>query len=225
VVEPFERGGSEEWSAELERVWAENDRLMVEGEAARQRIAELEAELSTSQTNWALLRQGQPQGSEPANAPAADEPSVESVTAALRAAEETFGGILTVWEDAWRSAAQSRFSSPDKVFQALRAIAEVGRAYFGAQQGGSPLGPVEHAFANRVPFKYTAFESRTTVSFYGSERVFHHHQESRQMQRHLTLGGGTTNNCLQIYFEFDERARRVLIGYCGRHLRFSRQRT
>jgi hypothetical protein len=45
------------------------------------------------------------------------------------------------------------------------------------------------------------------------------------MQRHLTLGGGTTNNCLQIYFEFDDDSRCVLIGSCGRHLPYHHQRT
>lgn len=38
------------------------------------------------------------------------------------------------------------------------------------------------------------------------------------MLRHLTLGGGDRQNCLQVYFEFDRDARKVLIGYCGVHL-------
>ncbi len=101
----------------------------------------------------------------------------------------------------------------------------MGRAYFQAKDGGPPLGPVERAFACRVPFKYTGFESHTTLSMYGDERVFHHGEQSRQMQRHLTLGGGDTNNCLQIYFDFDDASQRVLIGYCGRHLPYHRQRT
>ncbi len=64
-----------------------------------------------------------------------------------------------------------------------------------------------------------------TLGLHGTDRVFHHQGQSRQMVRHLTLGGGSTNNCLQIYFEFDEETRRVLIGYCGRHLPYASQRT
>jgi hypothetical protein len=45
------------------------------------------------------------------------------------------------------------------------------------------------------------------------------------MQRPLTLGGGDTNNCLQIYFDFDDASQHVLIGYCERHLPYYRQRT
>jgi hypothetical protein len=130
-----------------------------------------------------------------------------------------------VWDDAVKSAAESAFSSPAKVFQALTAIAEVGRACFQARSGGPPLGPIERAFVSRVPFKYTGFESQTTLGLFGADRVFHHQGQSRQMQRHLTLGGGATNNCLQIYFELDDASDRVLIGHCGRHLRYSRQRT
>lgn len=223
-----ERGAaiSEELSGELERVWDENDRLVTEGEAARQRIAELEAELRVSKENWALLGQEQPSlESAPSNSSLGAQRSFDSAAAALRSAADEFADVLSVWEDAWRSTEQSTFSSPHKLFQALQAIAEVGRAYFEAQQGGPLLGPVERAFANRVPFKYSAFESQTTLSRYGAERTFHHGEQSRQMRRHLTLGGGTTNNCLQIYFDFDDVSQRVLIGYCGRHLRFCRQRT
>lgn len=78
---------------------------------------------------------------------------------------------------------------------------------------------------NRVPFKFTSFESPTTLSLFGADRVFHHHGQSRMMTRHLTLGGGGANTCLQIYFDFDDANRRALIGYCGRHLPYSTQRT
>jgi hypothetical protein len=99
------------------------------------------------------------------------------------------------------------------------------RAYFQSRNGGPPLGPLDQAFLRRVPFKYTSFESQTTLGLFGAERVFRHRGASRAMQRHLTLGGGTTNNCLQIYFDFDDATQRVLIGYCGRHLPYARQRT
>jgi hypothetical protein len=155
--------------------------------------------------------------------PVAEAPG--TVADALDRAAEHFPDTLEIWEEAKRSAEESSFGNPAKVYDALSAIAEVGRAYLHAREGGPPLGPIEHAFRRRVPFKYTSFESRTTMSIFGGERVFSHHGKKRQMRRHLTLGGGTTNNCLQIYFEFDEESKRVLVGYCGRHLPYSRQRT
>jgi hypothetical protein len=215
----------DELTSALERAWDENKRLQGDCDTARRRLAELEAEFRKALDNVAPLPQGpgEPEAAVPAAEPGGRH--FDSVAGALRAAAAEFADVLTVWEDAEQSAEQSSFSSPAKVFRALEAVAEVGRAYFRARDGGPPLGPVDRAFLSRVPFKYTGFESQTTLSLFGAERVFHHRGDSRQMQRHLTLGGGTTNNCLQVYFEFDDASRRVLIGHCGRHLRYYRQRT
>lgn len=216
----------DELFAELELALQENERLRQESETARQRAAELEADLRNTKDNLARLWET-PSSTAPAPAPPGpmSERHFDTVVDALRAAALEFADVLVVWEDAIQSAEASLFTSPGKVFHALRAIAEVARAYFQARDGGPPLGPVVEAFRQRVPFKYTGFESQTTLGHFGSERVFHHQGQSRQMQRHLTLGGGQTSNCLQIYFEFDNGGRHALIGYCGRHLPFCRQRT
>lgn len=55
---------------------------------------------------------------------------------------------------------------------------------------------------------------------YGAERTFVHRGRKLVMQRHLTLGGGDRQNCLQIYFDVDESRQRFVIGYCGMHLRY-----
>jgi hypothetical protein len=216
----------EELMAEVERMWDDNARLRAEGETARKRIEELQAELHDSQENWALVTgMSAAPAAPPAASPASRERTFASVADALRAAAVEFADVLTVWEDALQAAERSLYKVPEKVFRALQAIAEVGREFFRAQRGREPLGPVDRAFSQRIPFKYAAFESQTTMSLYGSHRIFRHLEQSRQMQRHLTLGGGETSNCLQIYFDFDESSHRVLIGYCGRHLPYYGQRT
>jgi macrodomain Ter protein organizer (MatP/YcbG family) len=223
--EPSAPSSFDDLAAELERAWDDNRRLTGEIETERQQLAELREELRIHQENWALFAASRAADDQlPVPAPPSER-TFATVTDAVRAAAEDFADVLLVWEDAHRSAELSPFRTPGKVFRALEAIAEVGRIYFQSRDGGPPLGPVEHAFACRVPFKYTGFESHTTLHLYGTERIFHHKDQSRQMQRHLTLGGGETNNCLQIYFEFDDPLRRVLIGYCGRHLPYHRQRT
>jgi hypothetical protein len=215
----------DELATELERAWDDNRRLTAAIEAEQRQLAELRAELRTHQENWNLFASSRAaEGRAPAPA-ASSERTFLTVADALQAAAEDFADVLEVWPDATRSAALSPFRMPGKVYRALEAIAEVGRDYFQAKDGGPPLGPVERAFACRVPFKYTGFESHTTLNLYGAERIFHHGEQSRQMQRHLTLGGGDTNNCLQIYFDFDDASQRVPIGYCGRHLPYHRQRT
>jgi hypothetical protein len=215
----------DELTAELERAWDEIARLKAELDVARQRLAEQKVALRAHEENWAQLAVAY-QGASKADEPGAERlRDFETTAEAVQVAATEFSDVLEVWEDAVRSAEASPYAVAAKVFQALKAIAEVGRAYFAARESGAPLGCIEGAFAARVPFKYTAFESRTTINRYGQQRVFHHVGRTLQMQRHLTLGGGTTNNCLQIYFEFDDDNRRVLVGYCGRHLPYHRQRT
>ncbi|MCI0701723.1 MAG: hypothetical protein L0241_11625 [Planctomycetia bacterium] len=213
----------DELTAELERAWNENAHLRAEAEATRRRLNEIEVELRAAQANLAEL--WQPLAKPDGVLALVSEPTFANVRDTLTAAAAEFADILVIWDDALRAAEQSRFAHPTQVFRALRAIAEVGRVYFAAQEEGPQLGPVEHAFASRIPFKYSGFESQTTMSMYGAERVFRHAGRSQQMQRHLTLGGGDAVNCLVIYFEFDETAQRVQIGYCGRHLRYAGQRT
>jgi len=45
------------------------------------------------------------------------------------------------------------------------------------------------------------------------------------MLKHITLGGGSRVNCLQVYFEPNDGLLKIEIGYCGRHLPYYRQRT
>ncbi len=223
--EPAHTESFDELAAELERAWDDNRRLTAEVEADRRQLEQLREELHIHQENWGLLAASRAADGRAAATAPPGERVFTSAADALQGAATDFADVVAVWEDAVRSAEASLFRTPGKVYRALEAIADVGRAYFQAKDGGSPLGPVERAFACRVPFKYTGFESQTTLRLYGAERVFHHHEQSRQMQRHLTLGGGDTNNCLQIYFDFDDASQRVLIGYCGRHLPYHRQRT
>jgi hypothetical protein len=215
----------DELATELEKAWDDNRRLMAEIETERQQLAELREELRIHQENWDLLAASQTTAEQAARPTPTGERTFASVAEALQAAAEDFADVLVIWDEARRTAEQSPYRMPGKVYRALKAIAEVGRMYFQARDGGPPLGPVEQAFRCRVSFKYSGFESQTTLRLYGDERVFHHHNESRQMQRHLTLGGGDTNNCIVIYFDFDDATQRVLIGYCGRHLSYHRQRT
>ena len=210
----------DELAVEVERAWDENRRLLEDRDAERLRREEIEEGFRSYIDATTLSG---PDDVE--QAPPEDGRRFASVADALRSAAGDFADVLEVWEDAERSAAESSFAATAKVYQALRAIAEVGRAYLAARDGGPAVGPIDKAFLKWVPFKYTAFESPTTLSLFGSERVFQHRGRRRQMQRHLTLGGGTTNNCLQVYFEFDGESRRVLVGHCGRHLPYSSQRT
>jgi hypothetical protein len=214
----------DELAVEVERLWDENETLRADWDETRQKLQDVDTDFRLYVDRSATLWDAREESAE-TSASKSNGRTYASVLDALRAAGAEFKDVLVVWEDAESSAAVSIFFNPGKVFQVLSAVAEVGRAYFKAKNGGPPLGPVDQAFRSRVPCKYTSFESQTTRNLFGADRVFHHHGLSMPMQRHFTMGGGQTSNCLQIYIEFDDAAQRILIGYCGRHLPYAGQRT
>ena len=226
VAEPSNIGvaGASDFEAELDRAWRENDHSAAELETVRQELAEVKAELAVSKKNLEILAAGSADNRPlPETAPsvAATLSIPISVNEALRLASERHEDVLEIWADAWRSAKASYFPGPTRVAEALKAIAEVGRSYFAALREGQSLGPLDQAFRQKVPFKYAPCESEMTMAMHGHERLFHHGGRRREIQRHLTLGGG--GNCLQVYFDFDEANRKVIIAYCGQHLSHYRQ--
>jgi hypothetical protein len=186
-------------------------------ETAHQSVATLQRELAVCKENLELLaanpgsKRTYPEG---ASSAAKIAPPPRTVLEALRFASERYTEVLEVWDEAWNSAKNSFFPGPTRVLQALQAIAEVGQTYFAALQAGESMGPVEQAFQAKIPFKYAPCESQMTMAMYGQERVF----QGREIQRHLTLGGG--GNCMQVYFEFDEVRQKVIVAHCGQHLSY-----
>jgi hypothetical protein len=179
----------------MDRAWSENDRSLVELEGARREIASLQSELATARVNLdllALTAKRQMQEGPTAPAPTTKSPLPASAFDALRHASDRYGEILDIWDNAWNSAKGSNFAGPTRILEALQAIAEIGRRYFTALQDEQSLGPLEQLFRDRIPFKYACGESEMTMAMYGHERVFQCRGRKREIQRHLTLGGGAT---------------------------------
>jgi hypothetical protein len=103
-------------------------------------------------------------------------------------------------------------------------LAEVGRLYFVQRRSRKPLGDLEALFEERG-YKYAPSDSQTTVTKYGRERTFSRDGRKVRFERHLTLGGGDRQNCLQVYFEFREAADLIDVGYCGVHLPYEGMRS
>lgn len=138
--------------------------------------------------------------------------------AAVETAEQQFGDVLEIWDSARSAAAESQFGRPSEVYQALRAIAEIGRASLLAKREGRSMGGWREGFrAYGLDFKPT--EHQVTGSRYGSDRDFRHGGRKQRMFKHLTLGKNNAVHNLQIYFELDFETEKVAIGYCGKHLR------
>jgi hypothetical protein len=218
---------------ELEALRAAHAGLEAECAAVREQAAQARAALEAAQSELLAARAAAVRDRERRRLAAErkrgrmqrGDPRRETVAGALLAAAEDFADVLAVYESAVEAAGRSGSKRGPTVYAGLQAIAEVGREYFQARREGRSMGPLDEAFRTRISFKYTATESPTTVSMLGHTRVFRHEGNGRQMLRHLTLAPGDRTNCVQIYFEFDDAAGRVEIGYCGRHLPISQQPT
>ena len=115
--------------------------------------------------------------------------------------------------------------SPMELYHAIEAIHDIAMKYFKSKEKQQSLGgPLENLFRERG-YKYTPHESDTTKNQFAEQRTFLYKDKKLMFEKHITLGGGSRENCLQIYFEFDEDDKKIIIGYCGPHLDYSRMRT
>lgn len=143
---------------------------------------------------------------------------IETVADALTAAEEDFS-ILRVWDSARKSAIESpaQPAHARRTYETLRALSLVGSAYMEAVAKGDRY-QLDQALAAAGAPKYAPKDSKTTTSKYGHERTFTDNGRRYMFKRHFRFGQGSRENCVQIYFEFDEQAKRIDVGYVGLHL-------
>jgi hypothetical protein len=113
---------------------------------------------------------------------------------------------LEILESAFKSVDSLNDYLPNKVHENLLSLSNIGELYFHDRLGTN----FSETFRG-YGVTYSQ-ESDTTMSLYGRERTFRHYDRSITMSQHLKIGR------LRIYFEFDVRRRKVLIGYCGKHL-------
>ena len=116
--------------------------------------------------------------------------------------------ILNIWDNAYTSASNINGSSPKRVYTVLKILAKVGNIYF---QQANNNGIVY--LLNEEGVRCSG-ESRSTMNEYGDERFFRQRGISRQMEMHIKVG-----RQLRIYFDIDTKNKKIIIGYCGRHLR------
>jgi hypothetical protein len=212
---------------ELEKSWQSNDELQKERVQLRSRIGELEDEIEQTKSNlakvWEYTKREDVEGK--GAAPEESKPkNFESVSDALSGAEADFEESLTVWDNAKKSAADSHFRRPNEVYRALMAVAELGKRQKEADDKGKAVGRWTDHF-QKAGFSYASAESPTTMGMYGSQRKFKYRGMTRVIEKHLTLGGGSSIDCVHIYFDLDDASGTMIVAYCGKHLPYASART
>ncbi|MDG6909767.1 MAG: hypothetical protein JRN08_05310 [Nitrososphaerota archaeon] len=189
--------------------------LNAEIEAKDRYVRELEDELERQRKLWYEYRPSGI-GGEPPVIPSGEPglPEFASVTDALQYASSQWPDDLNILQSAWDSARETDSRRRTEVFAALAAIREVARQTF----SGIPFGQnLEAFFRLRFNLRYRQRDHEATVSEYGDYRRFQYDGNRVLFENHITIGPNS-ESCLQIYFFLDMSARKVVIGYCGRHL-------
>lgn len=154
-----------------------------------------------------------------------DIPEINNVQDAIELAKEKFGNDMIILRSAEKSCTDSNYRKPEEVFQTLEAIHDVVERDTEAKSVGESIGDWSEIFKKDYGVKYTPHESEITMGKFGDERTFAHKGKKIQMTKHITLGGGSREHCVQIFFEIDEETGKPIIGYCGKHLSYMKMRT
>jgi hypothetical protein len=220
----------EAWMDYLDDTLEERDALREECVRLHTQVADLQAQVQALKHNFDLVAQASGRAREASrealrpDTQALEAGDLDSVEAALRLAEERWGDWLYVWSSAWQAAERSHYDRPDKIIEALEAIADLSRSY---TQHAGKVGPWQAFFAQRG-LKYTEHESETTMNLHGEERCFRDEGRQRVMEKHITIGQANAH-CVQIFFDVGDGMgsdgtggdARFDIGYCGPHLSYA----
>jgi hypothetical protein len=134
----------------------------------------------------------------------------QSVAAALDRAHVLFADRLVVLESARRSAEDSPYRHPTRVFEVLAVLALFGR------HDGELAESLARALGNAAEWKPK--DSPSTTGAFGSARTWVDTTGGPKLfRRHVTLGGSVSaTRCLQVYYDVLADGR-LEIAWCGEH--------
>lgn len=142
-----------------------------------------------------------------------------TIVDAVAEAERLFGSgrdaPLLILDSAYDSAAHSPYRRPDDVFRLLTALGETAKTWRSAN------GAIGRSFAGLLTERGFGEKSisQTAESRYRSDYTMAYKGEMVLFEYHWTLGSGNPNSCLSVHWHRDAEEKRLVIGYCGRHLR------
>lgn len=198
-----------DWEQELERAWAENDRLQA-------RNAELSEQLSAAHDNLRAMAARWGAGPPQADEAAEIEPGAEDTPVSVLQAVEwaaTRCSHLVFLEDAFSSARRATYRQPARVWRALLALEEA----VGAWSRDDLEGGFRRALA-RGGIDYSHTLSAATVGRHPHEYERTYDGKRVVLGPHLRLGRGSPEACCRIYLYLDEEKRRCVVGHVGNHL-------
>ncbi len=196
---------------ELERAWDEIKQLKQERDEARNQASELARELEMQKAAWTEVHRGPRQ---PVVAPPPPRGPIASVLDAIERARTDFPHTLLVLPDAIESARQSPYRSPERIYSLFQVLDELTHKW---REVGS-IGSGWHPALKPKGFEYAEFISPTAKGKFGHEYTFNYEGRQVMCEHHVTIGAHSADTCISVHWFRDEAKKRLVIGWCGRHL-------
>ena len=196
-----------EWQSELERAWAELDRLRAD-------YAEVVDQLAVAHENLrAIARHTEPTVMTDDLVDAGD--TTTAIRSVVQAVEQAAAECrhLVILDEARDSAHRAAYRQPARVYRALLAMDEVAGEW---SAGSLPTG-FRDAFAEHG-FAFASDVSALSLGRYPHEYQRTYDGRTIALGPHLAIGRGSPVACCRIYFYLDEERHLFVVGHVGNHL-------
>ena len=185
-------------------------------------MAEVRDELAAQQEQWTTVEAEITAARSEASAAKAGAAAVRAfaldrlrrVDEAVGLSRAEFPDTLSFLPDALKSAADSPYQQPRKVYELFRALDEVVRVI----RARGSLGESLFDALRRHGFEYKDNISGTAEGKFGDEYRFVYQGERVLFKNHVTIGAShNPQDCLSVHWYRDDVAGRIVVGWCGKH--------
>ena len=143
-----------------------------------------------------------------------EEQVIEDAESAIDAARKDFAGQLE-FVDGRISKESFQFEEPELLYSALKWLATT---YWNARAGTQRCSDLDKACREACQFRYNAHQSEITMGMYATEYEVSYGGTKVRLKEHLGFGTSTEpRHAIRIAFFFDEKKRKVIIGFIGQH--------
>ena len=194
---------------------ADNQRLKKEKKELEATVAALEADLARARENFRLVEEFREDEGD--LAPESETPP-ETVAEAVDAAKLRFVDDLIFGDDVERGVGDLAPSAgpPDSVLKHLSKLAQLAQALKSGSIGKRPIGSwlLENGIQNSKEKPLTRNNKREQQKRTWSDGL----GQRRTYEAHTKVNESTgPDRCVRIYFDYDQEAARITIGWVGRH--------
>jgi len=150
-----------------------------------------------------------------------EEYNPSTLTEVLQRARTEYHHKIIILDSAMKSARQSTFRPPTRVWEIILALVEKYDhiLQLSNQNKSVNLQAILRETSAAGVLDISNKESKSTMDAFGEQRRFRYKKRDIELQTHIKIGTAQDQSkTLRIHFCFDKKAKKFIIGHCGRHL-------